>query len=126
MCVVPGSTANWDGGTPVRSPCPPLLTSLTISRALDYRLGLSWALDGFAQLALARDAPRPAIQLASAAAWVREEAGLRLSPPEQAKFDSLREDVTARIGADAVATVWANRRESVIDDLVRTVRDHLR
>jgi hypothetical protein len=102
-----------------------LVSSLAIAREIDFPRGVSWALDGLAQLAASRDACHPAAALAAAAAAVREDAGLRLPPVEQTEVDRLWARVEATIGADGIAAAKADNAWRTPDALIHAVGDAL-
>ena len=99
--------------------------SLAIARDLDFRWGVSWALDGLAHLAAIRGSWRLATDLATTAASIREAAGLRLPPTEQAEVDRLRKWLKRADDAGAGSTAGPPHGRKTVDELARAVRDVL-
>ena len=71
--------------------------NLVASKALDFRWGISWSLDGLAHVSAARGERGLAIELLETAALVRQASGMRLRPTEQHDIVRLWE----RLGATA-------------------------
>jgi tetratricopeptide (TPR) repeat protein len=99
-----------------------LVASLATARELDFRWGLSWSFDGLARLAADRGMVRVAASLADAAASVREDAGLRLSPAEEAEVRELRRSLSSKLGANAPEMTAADSWQTP-DALVRAIHD---
>ena len=99
--------------------------SLVIARELDFRWGLSWALDGLAHLAAIRSSWPLAMDLITTAASIREAAGLRLPPIEQAEVDQLWESLTRVEVAGGAGTVPPLHGRKTVDELTRAVSDAL-
>jgi predicted ATPase/DNA-binding SARP family transcriptional activator len=98
-----------------------LVTSLAVAREIDFPKGISRVLDGLAHLALSRDAYHLATALATAAAAVREEAGLWLPVFEQTELSRLWTRVEAAIGANGIAAAKADNAWQTPDALVQAV-----
>jgi non-specific serine/threonine protein kinase len=89
--------------------------SLTIARELADPVATIWALESFAELALARHAPRQAATLLGAVAHLRDETGfLQPLPGETALADA-----RATLGADAFELAWREGGAMTLDDAVR-------
>jgi predicted ATPase/DNA-binding SARP family transcriptional activator len=95
------------------------MTSLTICRELDFQWGLSWVFDGLARLAAIHNLQDMALQLAAAAEWTREVAGVHLAPLEKAEIDHLLERLRLGIGAETFEGIWSHRHRARVDDLIQ-------
>jgi DNA-binding CsgD family transcriptional regulator len=78
--------------------------SLTISRRLGESAGLAYTLEGFATLAAAGRAWRPALRLAGAAGALRERVGRLVS--EQLMLDRTLEPARLALGEAEATTAW--------------------
>ena len=81
-----------------------LTTSIELSQATGTRIGVARGLEVFATLAIQEKQPERAVQLAAAAAALRESVGVRPLSAErtEAYFASVR-----HLGGPAVARLWA-------------------
>ena len=102
-----------------------LMVSLTIARELDFRPGIFTVFHGLARLAVVHGQPDLAVRLAAAAASLREEAGVRLSPIEQADTDRLLEGIRCQLGSQAIDAAWRRRTEWSLDDVQQEIMDIL-
>jgi predicted ATPase/DNA-binding CsgD family transcriptional regulator len=82
--------------------------SLTLSQLTGSRFGVIRALDAFAEMAVGQADPESALQLASAAAALRREAGL---PEAQAGRLGRIMDAAADLGEDKISSLWATGSE---------------
>jgi len=80
--------------------------SLTIFQELDHKRGIARLLDCFACLAAAQADPARSLQLAGAAAALRETFGAALSPAEQATLETKLEPVRRSLTKAAGTAVW--------------------
>jgi predicted ATPase/DNA-binding SARP family transcriptional activator len=102
-----------------------LMTCLELSGELDFRTGMALTLDGLAQLAVLQSSFDLALRLVAAAASIREAAGIRLSPREQADAGQLLEQIRAGAGAEATAARLSSRQRWSLDELTAAIRDTL-
>src|SRR5262249_17793954 len=102
-----------------------LVSGLAVAREIDFPKGISRALDGLAHLAASRDAPHLAAALATAAAAVRDEAGLWLPLFEQTELGRLWARVEATIGAAGIAAAKADSARQTPDALIHALADTL-
>ena len=87
-----------------------LMESFVISAALDFRSEVYVVFDGLARLAGIYGQWDLAAQLAAASAAVREESGIRLSPPEQVRVDQLQGELLTTLGDTTLNDIWSQRR----------------
>jgi hypothetical protein len=93
--------------------------SLAIACELADRVATIWALEGFAQLALARSAPRQAAVIWGAVAHLGDDvAVLPLSRGESALSDAC-----ATLGAEEFERAWREGYAMTLDDAVRYALD---
>jgi len=83
-----------------------LSESLNLNRQLNDRLALAYGLEYSAGLAAAENQAERALQLAGAAAAIRQLVGAPLSAKEQALLDSRLELARTTLGETASATAW--------------------
>ena len=83
-----------------------LSESLNLNRQLNDRLALAYGLEYSAGLAAAENQVERALQLAGAAAAIRQLVGAPLSAKEQALLDSRLELARTTLGETASATAW--------------------
>ena len=93
--------------------------SLTIAGNLMDPDAAAEALEGFAELAVAKHAPKRAATILGAAAHLREETGLALPVPEEREHKRVVEATRAALGDDAFDQAW---REGSAMDLEEAVR----
>jgi predicted ATPase/DNA-binding CsgD family transcriptional regulator len=84
-----------------------LSRSIRLSHATGARIGVARGLEAFAHLAIHENQPELAVQLAAAAAALRETAGL--PPPPGARTESYLAPAR-RLGDPVVARLWARGR----------------
>jgi predicted ATPase/DNA-binding winged helix-turn-helix (wHTH) protein len=95
------------------------LESLAIARQLADPVAMIWALEGFAELALAKHAPRQAAAIWGAVAHLGDDAAvLPLS-----RGESVLSDVRATLGADAFELAWREGYAMTLDEAVRYALD---
>ncbi len=84
--------------------------SLTLYRELENRRGIASALQACGFLAASRQLPERAARLLGAAQALREAIHVPLAPVEQADYEPCVVDVSAMLGAEAFAAIWAEGR----------------
>jgi non-specific serine/threonine protein kinase len=89
--------------------------SLTIARELADPVDAIWALEGFAELALARHAPRQAATLLGAIAHLRDETGFLQPVPGE----TVLADARVTLGADAFDQAWREGSAMELEEAVR-------
>jgi DNA-binding NarL/FixJ family response regulator len=82
--------------------------SLALARDLADRAGIARALEGIAQLAVLRRVPRQALQLAAAAAAVRESMRAPLAPTDRSQLERRLAPARRTLGEPAAETAWAD------------------
>jgi predicted ATPase/DNA-binding CsgD family transcriptional regulator len=97
-----------------------LAESLRLSHSTGARIGVARGLEAFAALALREDQPGPAVQLAAAAAALRDVAGLpALSGARTERYLS----AARHLGEPAVARLWARGKIMGSDEAVALALD---
>jgi len=98
--------------------------SLAIVRKLADPFATMWALERFAELAAAKHAHKRAATILGAAAHLREEIGLRISPHEER--ERMTAAARAALGDDAFDQAWREGSAMELEEAVRyTLNDRL-
>ncbi len=98
-----------------------LTTSLKLAASLDFRGDIYLVLDGLAHIALLHDQDELACHLAGAAASVREQSGITLSPVDQERVDKLFTELRDWLGTDAFREAWAHRHDWTLGEIMHAV-----
>jgi predicted ATPase/class 3 adenylate cyclase len=93
--------------------------SLTLCRELGDKHGLAECLEGLAEVAGAQQQLERAARLLGAAAALREEIGVPLSPRERVQYDHDVSAVHAGLGEVAFAAAWATGRAMPPEHFIR-------
>ncbi|HVO88595.1 MAG TPA: winged helix-turn-helix domain-containing protein, partial [Casimicrobiaceae bacterium] len=93
--------------------------SLMIARQLSDPLATVWALERFAELAVARHAPKRAAVLWAAAARMRSEIGIAMAFNEQMEHERAVAAVRAALGDAAFDQAWREGSAMAREDAVR-------
>jgi non-specific serine/threonine protein kinase len=99
------------------------LESLTLARALADPLATVWALERFAELAVARGAPTRAATIWGAAARMRAEIGISIAFNEQNEHDRAVVAVREALGDDAFDQAWREGSSMELEAAVRYVQN---
>jgi predicted ATPase/DNA-binding CsgD family transcriptional regulator/DNA-binding XRE family transcriptional regulator len=84
--------------------------SLGLARALGDQAGIARALEGIAQLAILRRAAREGVQLAAAAAALRERIRAPLSPTDRSQVELALASARQSLDEPAASAAWAEGR----------------
>jgi len=96
-----------------------LVESLTIAGDLTHPDAATQGLEGFAELAVARRAPKRAATILGAAARLREEIGLALSVHEERDHTRVAAAARAALGDAAFDQAWSKGSAMELEDAVR-------
>jgi len=96
-----------------------LVESLTIAGDLTNPDAAAQALEGFAELAVAKNALKRAATILGAAARLREEIGLRISVHEECEHKRAAAAARAALGDDAFDQAWREGSAMDLEDAVR-------
>ena len=88
-----------------------LRESLQLHRELGNRAGIADTLESIAALAAIETHSERAVQLAGAAAGIREQVGAPLSPIGRAKLDRCLVPVRQALGAETITVAWVAGRD---------------
>jgi predicted ATPase/DNA-binding CsgD family transcriptional regulator/Tfp pilus assembly protein PilF len=94
-----------------------LAEGLALNQMCGQRLGIARGLEAFAALAVARQQPQQAAQLAGAACQLRDSLGVGAGVGP--KIEQVLEFSRERLGAAKAATLFAEGREMAVEDAVR-------
>ncbi|MBO2454223.1 tetratricopeptide repeat protein [Actinomadura barringtoniae] len=97
-----------------------LAESLVLTELTGQRLGVARILEVFATLAEREGDDVRAVRLAGASATLREAAGAAPSPASGARREQWLDGVRERLGAPAVARLWAEGRATQAADAIST------
>jgi len=97
-----------------------LAESLVLTELTGQRLGVARILEVFATLAEREGDDVRAVRLAGASATLREAAGAAPSPASGARREHWLDGLRARLGAPAVARLWAEGRSTQAADAIST------
>jgi non-specific serine/threonine protein kinase len=92
---------------------------LTIAGDLTDPDAAAQALEGFAELAVAKHAPKRAATILGAAVRLREEIGLALSVHEEREHKRMAAAARAALGEDAFDQAWREGRAMDLEEAVR-------
>ena len=92
--------------------------SLAIKRELGDKWGIALSLEGFVGLAAAQAQPGRALQLAGAAAALRETIGVPLLPTEQARLERHLETAQRALSEEASAKALADGRTMTLEQAI--------
>jgi predicted ATPase/class 3 adenylate cyclase/DNA-binding CsgD family transcriptional regulator len=92
-----------------------LRESLQISRQLHEKVDVAFVLESCARLAAARSEPRRALELAGAAAAVRERVGALAAPPWRAMMELSLQPARQALGAGAAESAWVDGGALTLD-----------
>jgi hypothetical protein len=96
--------------------------ALAIFHTLGHRRGMAVVLEHLVVCATRNSRPESALKLASAAAAMRENLGISLSPAEQQEIDQYIRTACEKMSKDEQAIAWANGRSMSADELLQYVR----
>ena len=100
-----------------------LVESLMIARNLADPFATMWALERFAELAVAMRASKRAATILGAAARLREETGLSIPPHEEREHMRLAAATRAALGDDAFDQAWREGHAMELEEAVRYALD---
>ena len=93
--------------------------SLRISWDLGDRAKMANGLDGFADLAMAKESPGRAAQLWGAAERLREEIGVPIPPFNRVNYENALSATRAALGDDSFERAWREGREMTLENAVK-------
>jgi predicted ATPase len=96
--------------------------ALEVFHTLGHRRGIAVVLEHLAGCATWNGRPYCALKLASAAAAMRENLGISLSPAEQLEFDQCIHSACQKLSKAEQTTVWAEGRSMTADQVLEYVR----
>jgi tetratricopeptide (TPR) repeat protein len=96
--------------------------ALEVFHTLGHRRGIAVVLEHLADCATWNGRPHCALKLASAAAAMRENLGISLSPAEQLEFDQCIHSACQKLSKAEQTTVWAEGRSMTAGQLLEYVR----
>jgi non-specific serine/threonine protein kinase len=96
-----------------------LIESLTIAGDLNHPDAATQALEGFAELAVAKHAPKRAATILGTAGRLREETGLALSVHEEREHKRVATAARVALGDDAFDQAWREGSAMDLEDAVR-------
>ena len=95
-----------------------LIESLTIAGDLNHPDAATQALEGFAELAVAKHAPKRAATILGTAGRLREETGLALSVHEEREHKRVAAAACAALGDDAFDEAWREGSAMELEEAV--------
>jgi non-specific serine/threonine protein kinase len=95
------------------------VASLALGRGITDPSATMWALEGFAELALARRAPERATTIWAAAARLRDETGIPVPFNELSDYERALAAARALLGDKAFDQAWRGGRAMELEDAVR-------